>query len=148
MTEYLSELINRISRIQTTLPIKFAEFFGEFRSEEIIDLNVSQLRKGLTNDGEPITPEYASEEYAQFKQSIGSQAPPGTPDLILEGDFVGAFYTERRGENILIDSSDEKTPQLDAKYQGVFGLTSESRSDLIEDNVDELINIIENEIFN
>ena len=146
MEQYLSELINRITRVQNNLPIIIIDFFLE-NDAEVIDLNIDQLRRGITSDGELIEPEYASEVYAAFKQSIGSAAPLGTPDLILEGDFTGAFYLERRGNNLLFDSRDPKTADLDAKYEGIFKLTEENKNDFLSDKSSELINKIENEIF-
>lgn len=146
MIDYLTKLIRNISRTQKSLPVIFAKVI-ERDSEEFIDLNVDQLRRGTTNKGELIRPEYQSDVYAEFKQSIGSEAPLGTPDLILEGDFTEGFFIERRSDQILSDSKDEKTPELDSKYEVVFGLTSDNKEELIENNAQELINEIENEIF-
>lgn len=146
MEQYLTRLISNISKTQQNLPTIFARVI-ERNSDELIDMNVDQLRKGITKTGESITPGYQSDSYAQYKQSIGSQAPLGTPDLILEGDFTGAFYTERRGDQILIDSKDDKTNELDAKYDNIFGLTPGNKSELIENNAQEIIKEIENEIF-
>lgn len=146
MIDYLSRLINNISNTQQSLPAIFAKVI-ERDSETFVDLNVDQLRRGIAKTGDLIEPEYQSDLYAEFKQSIGSQAPLGVPDLILEGDFTEGFFIERRGDQILSDSKDEKTPELDAKYENIFGLTSESKDELIENNVQELQNEIENEIF-
>ena len=58
--------------------------------EEILDLNVAQLRSGKDSFGE-LLDEYASDDYAQMKQAEGSQAPFGIADLILDGDFTEGF---------------------------------------------------------
>lgn len=146
MEQYLSELINRITIIQQALPIIIIDFFLE-NEAEVIDLNIDQLRRGITSEGKLIEPEYVSDIYAEFKQSIGSQAPLGTPDLILEGNFIDGWYLERRGNNLLFDSRDPKTPDLDNKYEGIFKLTEENKDDFLSDKSIELINKIENEIF-
>lgn len=113
---------------------------------EIVDLNVEQLSKGVSSEDEPMRPEYQSSAYATFKKSIGSKAPLGTPDLILEGDFTGAFNVEIRGDQALLDSRDSKTPELEAKYENIFGLTKTSREKVSQMAVDLLTNLVENEI--
>lgn len=99
--------------------------------EEILDLNVAQLRVGKDSFGEFLY-EYASEEYAQMKQAMGSQAPFGKPDLILEGDFTEGFVLKyESGGQFTITSTDDKTADLVAKYgDEIFGLTDESISEI------------------
>ena len=71
--------------------------------------------------------QYAFDAYAEFKQAIGSKAPFGIADLILEGDFVGGFVLKVSGLEIRITSEDEKTGDLAAKYgQDIFGLMEDS----------------------
>lgn len=146
MEEYLTKLINNVAETQQNLPVLFAQV-AQGDSAELVDLNVDQLRRGISSTGEPITPSYESDVYADFKQSIGSEAPLGTPDLILEGDFTGDFYTEQKGDQILFDSKDPKTPELNSKYENIFTLTPENKEEYLEDNSDKYINTIENEIF-
>jgi hypothetical protein len=62
-------------------------------------------------------PDYASESYAQFKKSIGSQAPMGIVDLKLTGDWAEGKYMEQIGDGVFhIRSRDEKDKQLMGKY--------------------------------
>ena len=90
-------------------------------SEFILDLQEDQIRKGVSSE-DKLFPSYISEEYALFKQSLSSYlAPPPTPDLYLTGDFLGAKYLEIQGQDVLIDSTDSKSPALKKKYKP-FGL--------------------------
>ena len=102
--------------------------------EQIIDLNVSQIEHGIAPDGNKIG-EYASDAYASFKQSIGSQAPKGDVDLKLSGDFISGFYGEPyfgsspEFSGLFENSKDSKTSKLESKYSGkIFGIAPENRS--------------------
>lgn len=100
-------------------------------SHIILDLNIAQLEIGITSENEFVSPEYASEEYADYKQSIGSKSPKGTPDLKLEGDFHSGFNMKINNDLVIIDSSDPKTPDLEDKYGAeIFGLTEDSKKEL------------------
>jgi hypothetical protein len=146
MVEILSKVVTQIDVVQKNLPSIFADALLN-NEDQIIDLNVDQLRRGLTSEGEPIEPEYATDEYAQLKKALGSKAPSGTPDLILEGDFTEAFYIEKRGDGILFDSRDEKTDKLDRKYDDTFGLTDQSKKVAMQLAEEEIVITIENEMF-
>lgn len=98
--------------------------------EEILDLNVAQLKQGRDSFGEFLD-EYASDDYARFKQAIGSQAPFGKPDLILEGDFTEGFVLEYRGDSFFFNSTDEKRNHLVDKYgEQIFGLSFKSQTEI------------------
>lgn len=98
--------------------------------EEILDSNVAQLREGRDSFGEFLE-EYASDDYAQFKKAMGSQAPFGIPDLILEGDFTEGFILTYKGDSFYFDSTDEKRNHLVDKYgQAIFGLSFKSQTEL------------------
>lgn len=93
---------------------------------EIINLNTAQLSRGIDSLGKFLE-EYASEEYAKFKKSIGSEAPLGTPNLKLDGNFYEGFRLFKDDDNYIIFSDDEKTNSLVFKYgSDIFGLTEES----------------------
>lgn len=101
--------------------------------EEILDLNVAQLRQGKDSLGRFLQ-EYASEDYAKYKKAIGSQAPLGTPDLILEGDFTEGFVLKKEGREFRFDSTDEKRDKLVQMYgEEIFGLSLESQTVITPD---------------
>jgi len=98
--------------------------------EEILDLNVAQLKRGRDSLGEFLD-EYASEDYARFKQAMGSQAPFGKPDLILEGDFTEGFVLKYQGDAFFFDSTDEKRNHLVDKYgDAILGLSIKSQTEI------------------
>lgn len=146
LTNALFKLLRNIDRVQENLPDIIIDALLDNESE-LIDRNVEQLKQGLTKTGEKIEPEYASEEYGRLKKSLGSIAPLGTPDLILEGDFTAAWYVEKRGEGILFDSNDSKTPDLDEKYKNIFGLTQNNQDEAFDESAREIFKKITNEIF-
>ncbi len=143
--EVFAKLLKNVNQTIKKVPSIVADAM-EAESDLIIDLNVGQLEQGLDNEGELIEPEYATEEYAQLKKAMGSKAPQGTPDLILEGDFTEAFYTKRVGDSLLIDSNDEKSPDLERKYDNIFGLNPDSKKIRNEAVVPQIIERISYEI--
>jgi len=114
--------------------------------EEILDLNIAQLESGKDSFGR-LLDEYASDAYAQFKQSIGSRAPFGIPDLKLEGDFYSGFVLKADGDEFYITSEDEKRDKLVA-YAGpdIFGLTEESLIEARQYILESFLIILRNEL--
>lgn len=122
----LSEMIRRVDSldIKANLP----EMVNNTK-EEMADLNISQLELGQEKTGNPITPEYRSELYADFKKSIGSKAPEGTPNLKLTGSFYDGINVQLNGMEYFISSTDGKMPDLVEKYgDDIFGLSEENKS--------------------
>lgn len=95
----------------------------------IIDLNIDQIEHGIGGDGLSIG-EYASEEYSQVKQAMGSKAPFGMVDLKLEGDFIDGIFIDKfnssLGPSLRIDSRDGKTEKLESKYHNIWGIAPEN----------------------
>ena len=112
--------------------------------EEILDLNVAQLKEGRDSLGEFLD-EYASEDYARFKQAIGSKAPFGKPDLILEGDFTEGFILKYQGDAFFFDSTDEKRNHLVDKYGiQIFGLSLKSQTEITPQIADSFLKYFRN----
>ena len=105
----------------------------------LADLNVKQMEQGIGSDDKAITPEYASIEYAKLKKSIGSAAPEGTPDLKITGEFHRGVEAIKKGEAILMWSTDEKTPKLDKKYPKALGLNKKSKAELKPDLLEVMV---------
>ena len=114
--------------------------------EEILDLNISQLEVGKDSLGE-LLERYVLDSYAEFKQAIGSQAPFGIADLILEGDFTEGFFLIVDGKKIQITSTDDKTGDLAHKYgQDIFGLTEDSMDTIRPALLQSWLNQLRNEL--
>ena len=95
--------------------------------DEALDMNVAQLAIGEYSDGDELH-EYENEDYAIYKQGMGSKAPFGVADLILEGDFTRGFFAKIKKNSIEISSTDSKTSKLEEKYSHfIFGLQPKNR---------------------
>lgn len=95
-------------------------------NQPLTELNRSQLREGLTIEGNPIVPDY-SEGYSYFKEQQSTyKAPPGTPDLFLTGSFQEKMFLVLRN-GVSFSSSDSKVAKLVNKYgNNIFGITAQN----------------------
>ncbi len=92
----------------------------------IIGLNTRKqlFDKGIDAMGHPLEPPYAGVTKA-YKRRKGQ--PVDRVTLKDKGDFYEGFYTEIERDFIQILSSDNKTPDLMAKYGvDIIGLTKEN----------------------
>lgn len=126
------DILNNITDLRANLVQLGIDTMVE-NEAEIIDLNTSQVEQGLSSEG-GILGEYENDNYAAFKQSIGSKAPAGIVDLKLTGDFISGFYAEPFGGNderagLFIDSRDGKSARLESKYDGIFGVAPENQNE-------------------
>lgn len=120
MEQVVNRWLTAIQNVNVVFNLAIVE-----NQEEILDLNIAQLKTGRDSMGEFLW-EYASDEYAAFKKSMGSVAPFGIPDLLLEGDFHEGFTLIPDGDGFRITSTDEKTAHLEAKYgSDIFGIAED-----------------------
>jgi len=137
-------LLNNVRQVQSILPNIVTEAMMEAEAE-IIDLNTSQLEEGKLSTGANVYPDYAIPEYAKFKKSRGSKAPPGVPDLKLEGGFYGGFDISKVSEGLLIESKDPKAPKLEFDYgSDIYGLTDNNKTKVVE----VILQTVQNKILN
>lgn len=126
----LEEIIERLKSL--TVEEQEADLLKivERHSSEAIDLNTSQLMKGINSKGESLG-EYRSKKYAEFKRFLN---PAGVMDLKFEGDFHGGFFIETERFPVTFNSRDDKTFKL-VRYFGeyIFGLTKENKNKLVEE---------------
>lgn len=109
---------------------------------EILDANTAQLEIGKDSLGELLY-DYATDEYAQWKQSIGSKAPMGTPDLKVTGDFHSAFVIRYKSSEFEITSTDSKTGKLVDMYgEQIFGLNDDAKDKVLPDFTETIIDEI------
>lgn len=101
----------------------------ESDAELLANYNKDQLNRGLTSKGEEVAPGYASAIYEREKFSMNPLPGLGVPDLRLTGAFYSGFNVTAGYTGIFtFDSSDSKTPNLEAKYgKFIFGLTNENK---------------------
>jgi len=129
LQQNVTEIINTLDEIAVQAMVD--------NQDQIIDLNISQIEEGLAADG-GIIGEYASDEYAHLKQSIGSKAPLGVVDMKLSGDYLEGFYGEPYISNtpgasgLFVDSTDYKADSLQSRYPGTIGIMPSNR-DILAD---------------
>lgn len=85
--------------------------------KSLVELLQIQLQSGQTGDGEYISPEYASYDYAVHKQNMGSRSPFGVPDLKYTGEFYRKMVLTWTSDNSFsIISNDVKWRKLISRY--------------------------------
>lgn len=84
-------------------------------SDILLDLVKSQLEVGKTSIGF-ITPQLKNESYARQKQSEGSRAPFGIPDLKKTGAFYRYMKVYFGKDAVRIRSTNKKAPDILRKY--------------------------------
>lgn len=107
-----AEMIRRIQRVLPKLKPEAQRLI--LRSPELIKAKVNELKRGENPEGGRIG-YYRNPAYRLFKKSINPMAS-GTVDLILSGNFSRGLGLEKKGNGFLFDSSDDKAPELFAKY--------------------------------
>lgn len=121
-----------LERAEVFDPYKAIRDSIEATGEQAVLYNIEQLLKGEKADGEPITPEYYYQDYARYKNTINPVPGMWTPDLRDSGAFQDGFFISKEAleaDELEIDSYDEKTEALTAKYSdSIFGLNEESGS--------------------
>lgn len=92
-----------------------------------------QMMAGKTAKGENITPELRSQEYAKQKKAKFQESPFGIPNLRDTGEFQQNIYLEVDSDSYTLDSTDEKSSKLKAKYgEEIFGLSENSMENYVE----------------
>lgn len=90
--------------------------------EAVLDVNRSQLLKGIDADGNKLK-RYKNRDYAIFKSILN---PNGVTDLRLTGRLYARMFINTQKFAVIYDSSDRKAPMLKQKYGNIFGITEEN----------------------
>lgn len=91
---------------------------------EVVDINTRQLLEGNDSEGNALDPPYRSAKYADFKLSLN---PRGVVDLKLTGDFHNSFFVKVDKFPIILDATDPKAPELEAKYgKQIYGIQNKN----------------------
>ena len=96
-------------------------------SPEIIKtIQEDQLQLGIDANGQSL-PTYKNPKYAELKATMNPNSQ-GNWDLSLTGSFYEKMFIELTGEDLVVDSSDEKTSDLIGKTGGapIMSLTSDN----------------------
>ena len=115
--------------------------------ELIEEMNRIQLFKGITSEGEKITPSYSDDSffksekhaqgYAKWKEKLNrnpyfTEKGYDTPDFFIKGTIVHDMITASlSGKKITIEAKG-KGASFDSKWKNIYGLTRENLDKLIE----------------
>lgn len=125
--EVLQKYYNQLDEIEKGLEQEAYKILAEVQ-DQITALNTGQLLKGLTPQGQRLTPKYSRVRYARAKNQANPLPGLGTPDLKLTGKFHSEFYLTAKNKEFSLYSSDFKEEFLVKRYgkENIFGLTVEN----------------------
>ena len=134
--EKMQRLIDNLSYIQRNFDMYVEEVIRD-NEQIIINLNrQDQLyNKGITSTSKDIS-SYRPYKSLTIKIKQEKGQPTDRVTLRDRGDFYEGFYVRYFEAGFLINSTDEKTKKLKAKYgEDIFGLTNENLSNLLHKEI-------------
>jgi hypothetical protein len=127
MTE-LEKLYKNTIEISKNISLLVAKA-SEDNKEELADLNVSQLEKGISGDGDKMNPNY-SPNYAKFK---GFRVP----DLKVSGDYHSSISVKRVKDKTMYyskDDSSDKVKFLESYYRNIqYGIAPQNEQKAVDE---------------
>jgi hypothetical protein len=101
----------------------------------IADRQKDQMRDGVNQKGAKIG-RYRNPAYARKKNAMNPLPGFGVPDLLLTGAFYKGIYADVRGDKLILDSTDGKTPKLAKQYgEEIFGLNRSTKAEFIREDL-------------
>lgn len=110
--------------------------------EAMISLNRMQLLRGLTKEGEYLSPKYSEDpffkskesakRYAQWKkriEPIKTDRPEDVPNLYIVGVFHSKIDVEANASEYTFTNTASFASGVEGKFKNIYGLTSESKSE-------------------
>lgn len=110
----------------------------EETADDLQRINKEQLLAGYDKKGELIGSKkpYQNPDYAFYKANKNPLPGLGNPDLFDTGAFYEGFETIVQGDSIIQDSTDEKAPELEAKYgEDIFGLGGKFKEEYLDESL-------------
>lgn len=130
--KFMSTILDMIKRVQAFDVEAVTVASMEEVAPDITKRQREQMKQGLNAEGERIG-RYRNPDYARMKHAMNAVPGLGNVDLKLTGEFSREIYTEIRGDQVIIDSTNEKTNDLAKKYgEVIFGLNSDTKAELID----------------
>ena len=107
---------------------------------DIVKMQTDRLQQGIFVSGNPIYPDYKPYTVAE---KLRKEQDAEHVTLRDTGAFYNAIYAARIGDEVIIESGDEKNDELVEKYgEGIFGLTKEDKPDIKEKTTDGLVEYV------
>lgn len=129
---YLNKMLRKVQEMDLTDISRNVMVQSE---ESYADLQREQFLHGLDSQGNKIG-EYKQEAYADLKYNMNSLAGYPFVDLKFTGSFYSKIEANVVGDDIVIESTDDKAPELEAKYNAdgeLWGLQGEYKAELKEE---------------
>lgn len=122
----VAELLTSMQQVDiSAITVRVIEATGD----KYLDINRSQMMEGKGRDRNigRYSQSKLGRTYAKIKNNMNPDAGLGNVDLRLTGSFQDKMMLIVTGNDIEIDSTDEKAPDLLAKYGGqIYGLNSKN----------------------
>lgn len=135
----LHELSRRLKGFD--LPTEVADSVNETK-EAMVSLNRMQLLRGLTKEGEYLSPKYSEDpffkskesakRYAQWKKRIEpvkTDRPEDVPNLYIIGTLHGGIEVNANSSEYTFTNTVSFAGKVEGKFKNIYGLTSESKSE-------------------
>lgn len=106
----------------------------ESSKNDMVELNLEQLDIGMKSDGSSMPP-YSS-----------NSPKSGKIRLYDTGDFWRGFFARDTGKAFEISSSDDKTDELQQKYDPIFGLVKKQMEELARRVKPKFVNLLKQQI--
>lgn len=110
--------------------------------EAMLSLNRMQLLRGLTKDGDYLSPKYSEDPFFKSKESakryaawkkkiepVKTDRPEDVPNLYIVGVFHGKIDVKANAKDYIFTNTASFASGVESKFKGIYGLTSESKSE-------------------
>lgn len=125
-----SDLLRNIQSIDTTKVC--AEAIDDTKAE-YLESNKGQMLDGYDSTGEKIRPKYKNYQYAKEKNQQNPRPGFGFADLRLTGSFQDAMKIKLEGVSLEVESTDEKSKDLEKKYgENIYHTTGVYRTNYLD----------------
>lgn len=130
-----AEILRKMQQVDI---LDMAGTIMEQNSDDVVDLNKKQLRKGLNRFGQQLSPKYSEDpyfktaasakRYADWKKRLFPDMTYDVPNLIITGVYHNSISMAKSGNSLRFAASASFSASVAAKYQGSeLGLTDESK---------------------
>lgn len=109
-------------------------------AEAMADLNALQLSQGKRATGTDIKPAYHPLTIELKKGQSGLSGITDRVTLYDTGSHYRNLYAQVKGDEIEYGSRDHKSESLQKKYGAIYGLTEESRDELVNQHLEGSFN--------
>lgn len=139
----ISEMYRRVTNAINGLDNEIYNIVVDLEPD-MVESQQERLFEGKYPTGEIIFPPY--KPFTIFMKTIKEQ-PTDRVTLKDTGDFHRGIFVKKQGENLIIDSTDEKSAKLQEKYgENIFGFTAENKTTLKKQTHQKIVNYVKSKI--